>query len=293
MTPLLAATGLFKSFGVPGRLGRRTRMMAVNGASLTIGAGETVGLVGESGSGKSTLGRLLLRLLDPDDGRIVYDGQDITHLSDRAMRPLRRDLQAIFQDPGSALNPRLTAGAQVAEPLLIHEPNETRGRRHERVAELFRQVGLDPSMMLRHPDGFSGGQRQRLCIARALATRPRLLIADEPITALDLSIQAQVLSLLESARAASGLTMLFISHDLAVVRYLCQRVVVMFRGQVIEHGPTEAVFTTPSHPYTQRLVASVFGENGEARRDPFLASPRQEGCTEYQVGADHFVLANF
>ena len=244
---MLEVAGLKKHFPLKGKT-----LRAVDGISFTIGEGETLGLVGESGCGKSTAGKAILRLIDPTEGTIRLRGVDITALGEAAMRPHRRTLQAVFQDPYSSLNPRMTAGAIVAEPLrnfgLASE---------ERVAELFTRVGLAAGQMRRYPHEFSGGQRQRLGIARALALRPALIVADEPVSALDVSVQAQVINLLEDLQAEYRLSYLFIAHDLAVVQHISHRVAVMYLGKLVELADKKPLFAQPRHPYTQALLSAV------------------------------------
>ena len=237
-----------------GALGRRRWLRAVDGVSFSIAEGEALGLVGESGCGKSTIAKLILRLLTPTSGRIVFMGRDITELGRREMRPLRRNMQIVFQDPFASLNPGMKVGDIVAEPLLVHE-----GRRPEaaRIAELLDLVGLDPGDVRKYPHEFSGGQRQRISIARALALRPKLLVLDEPVSALDMSIQAQIINLLIELKQDLGLAYLFIAHDLSVVRHVCERVAVMYLGRIVERGHRDEVFSRPSHPYTQALVSAV------------------------------------
>jgi peptide/nickel transport system ATP-binding protein len=227
---------------------------AVDGVSFEIRRGAIVGLVGESGSGKTTVGRCILRLVEPSNGEIEFDGVDLRTLSDREMRRYRRRLQIVFQDPFSSLNPRLRVEDIVGEALDTH--GLAPGRRRERVAELLGRVGLDPEQGRRYPHEFSGGQRQRIGIARALAVEPDFIVADEPVSALDVSVQAQVLNLLQDLQQAFGLTMLFIAHDLAVVEYLCDEVVVMYLGRVMERGPSRSVYEAPRHPYTQALLSA-------------------------------------
>lgn len=229
---------------------------AVAGLSFTVAPGETLGLVGESGSGKSTVGRLVLQLEKPDSGRIVFDGTDLTALTPGELKPFRKHVQVVFQDPYAALNPRMRVGEFVAEPMVVHGVGAA-SEREARVEELFRTVGLNPDFMNRYPHEFSGGQRQRIGIARAIALNPRFLVADEPITALDVSIQAQIINLFQDLQQQMGLALLFIAHDLSMVRYLCQRVAVMLRGKIVEMGPTEAIFSNPLHPYTQALISAV------------------------------------
>ncbi|MEJ1158468.1 ABC transporter ATP-binding protein [Prosthecomicrobium sp. N25] len=262
---LLSVRGLVKHFPAAG-----TRVVhAVEHVDLEIARGRIVGLVGESGSGKTTVGRTILRLTEPTAGKAVFDGTDLFALSERDLRPWRRRLQIMFQDPYSSLNPRLDVAAILGEALDARGyPGGGRGRarRRERVAELLAMVGLRPEHAGRYPHEFSGGQRQRIGIARALAVEPDFIVADEPVSALDVSVQAQILNLLQDLRAALGLTMLFISHDLGVVEYLCDEVVVMYLGRVMERGPSHAVHNDPRHPYTRALVAAAPVPDPTARR---------------------------
>lgn len=297
--PLLQVQDLRKAYHSAGGLlsGRDEVVTAVDGVSFTIHAGETLGLVGESGSGKSTTGRLLLQLEPPDSGEILWRGEPLQGLSRRQLKPYRQDMQIIFQDPYSALNPRMTVGDFVAEPLLVHGRFKQKRERQERVAELFRLVGLSPDFMRRYPHEFSGGQRQRVCIARALALEPQFIVADEPITALDVSIQAQIVNLFQDLQQQLGITWLFIAHDLAMVRYLCHRVAVMLHGRIVEIGPTEALFAHPQHPYTQALLSAIPIPNPQIER---LRQPDKYDATAHSpspsaklvaVGPDHFVLS--
>jgi oligopeptide/dipeptide ABC transporter ATP-binding protein len=272
--PLLDVQNLKVHFPVKGSAlsGTSSTVKAVDGVSLMVAAGEAVGLVGESGCGKSTLGRSILRLLEPTSGRIFFDGQDITTLGARALRPLRRQFQMIFQDPFHSLNPRMTVGQSIGEALVIHGLGNSEAARQTRVAELLQSVGLTPDVADRFPHQFSGGQRQRIGIARALAVEPRLIVCDEPVSALDVSVQAQVINLLQDIQRDRGLAYLFISHDLAVVEHLCQRIVVMYLGRVVESGPAHSIGRNPQHPYTQVLLSAVPTVNPSAKRDRILLS---------------------
>jgi oligopeptide/dipeptide ABC transporter ATP-binding protein len=255
---LLRVRGLTKRFPISRRLLGRPEawLTAVDRVDLELARGETLGLVGESGSGKTTLGRCILHLLPPDAGTVTFDGIDLGSLSGRRLRAMRREMQIIFQDPFGSLNPRMRVGAIVAEPLIIHGLCR-RPDRPRRVAELLAMVGLDADCAERYPHEFSGGQRQRIGIARALAVSPRLVIADEPVSSLDVSVQAQVLNLLVDLQERLGLTYLFIAHDLAVVRHISDRVAVMYRGRLVEVGPAAEVYARPLHPYTRALLESV------------------------------------
>ncbi len=243
---------------------------AVEEVSLQIEKGETVGLVGESGCGKSTLGRTVLRLYEPTAGSILFDGVDLTRLSQRALRPMRRNMQMIFQDPYASLNPRMSVGAAIAEPLEIHELENTREAREARVQELLARVGLRGDAAKRYPHEFSGGQRQRIGIARALACKPQFIVCDEPISALDVSIQAQIVNLLEDLQTADSLTYLFISHDLKIVQHICDRVAVMYLGRIVELAEAKALYRTPKHPYTQALLSAVPRIDPKTRRDRII-----------------------
>jgi oligopeptide transport system ATP-binding protein len=254
---LLQVRHLVKEFSRKGGLFRAgTTVRAVDDVSFTIEEGETFGLVGESGSGKTTTGRCILRLIEPTSGEVEFKGQDVLRFSRQRMREARREMQIVFQDPYSSLNPRMRAGTIVEEPLAIHKIG-TKAERRERVAELFRLVGLDPAQLARYPHQFSGGQRQRIGLARALALNPSLVIADEPVSALDVSVQAQVINLLMELQDRLKLTYLFIAHDLRLVRHICSRVAVMYRGRIVEMGRTEALFEAPAHPYTRALLSAI------------------------------------
>ena len=240
-----------------GMLAKTGTIRAVDGVTLDIRRGETFAIVGESGCGKSTLARLLMRLLQPTSGEVTFDGWDIATLNGRALSALRRDMQFIFQDPFSSLNPRMSVGRLIAEPLETHFPQMTAADRREKVAGLLRQVGLRPEHAGRYPHEFSGGQRQRIGIARALASGPKLIIGDEPVSALDVSVQAQVINLLGDLRDDLGLTLIIIAHDLAVIRHMSDRVAVMYLGEIVEIGTADEIFETPRHPYTLALLSAI------------------------------------
>jgi oligopeptide/dipeptide ABC transporter ATP-binding protein len=271
--PVLEVRDLVKHYAVrrSGWLASRALVHAVDGVSFSLAKGETLAIVGESGSGKSTVGRMILGLTPPTSGSVVLQGTRIDHLGRRAMRPLRRHLQLIFQDPYASLNPRHTAERIVGEPL-GNFTDAGPAERRARAAELLLRVGLGPDYLDRHPHQFSGGQRQRLGIARAIATRPTVVVCDEPVSALDVSVQAQVINLLVDLQAEFGMSYLFIAHDLGVVEHVSDRTAVMYLGQIVELASTRALFAAPQHPYTQALMASV------PLPDPTLANPDQGGA---------------
>ncbi|MFR7989001.1 MAG: ABC transporter ATP-binding protein [Anaerovoracaceae bacterium] len=246
---------------------KKTVVHAVTDVSLKVYEGETLGIVGESGCGKSTLGRLILRLLEATRGKVIYEGQDLRELSTEQMRNMRKKMQMVFQDPYASLNPRLKIRDIVAEPLVTHKINKTKEEDTAVVEDLLRKTGIRPEFMYRYPHQFSGGQRQRVSIARALALKPRLIICDEPVSALDVSIQSQILNLLGDLQAEMNLTYLFISHDLSVVRYLSDRVCVMFLGKVCELGITREIYAEPLHPYTKFLLEAVPVPDPEVRKE--------------------------
>ena len=266
--PLLRVSRLVKNF--PARrgilVGAGEEVHAVDEVSFEIGAGETLGLVGESGCGKSTTGRCVLRLIEPTSGEIWLEGRSVTRLGARALGALRRDMQIIFQDPYASLNPRMTVGAIVGEALTIHKLAETRGEYQARVVELLRLVGLDADHMRRFPHEFSGGQRQRVGIARALAVSPKLIVCDEPVSALDVSIQAQIINLLADLQDEFGLAYLFIAHDLAVVQHISTRVAVMYLGRIVELAGADELYANPRHPYTEALLSAVPAPDPRVRR---------------------------
>src|SRR5262244_2449426 len=258
-TPLLQVKNLKKYFPIRGGLFSRevARVHAVDDVSFTIQRGETLGLVGESGCGKSTTGRCILRLIEPTAGEVIFDDRNVTTLDKRALRHLRRDMQIIFQDPYASLNPRMTVGSIIGEALVIHKLAKTKREREERVVHLLETVGLNADHLRRYPHEFSGGQRQRIGIARALAVNPKLIVADEPVSALDVSIQAQVINLLEDLQKEFNLTYLFIAHDLSVVRHISDRVAVMYLGKIVEVADRDELFAHPRHPYTVALMSAV------------------------------------
>jgi oligopeptide/dipeptide ABC transporter ATP-binding protein len=264
--PILAASGLKKYFGGVRLLFARIPLIkAVDGVSFAVERGETFAVVGESGCGKSTLGRLLLRLIEPTEGQVFYEGRDITALPGGEMRRLRRELQIIFQDPFASLNPRMSVGDIIGEPIWLHGLADSRGRR-DRVAELLATVGLQPSHAGRYPHEFSGGQRQRIGIARALAGEPTVIVGDEPLSALDVSIQAQIVNLLEELKERFRLTLILVAHDLSVIRHMSDRVAVMYLGEIVELARVGALFEAPLHPYTQALLAAIPSPSPSRRR---------------------------
>ena len=281
--PLLRVRDLAMTF--PGRR-RSSPVRAVDGVGFDLAAGETLGLVGESGCGKSTTGRMIVRLLEPTAGTVEYDGRSIAHLSQRAMKPLRRDIQMVFQDPHSSLNPRQSVARIIADPLLVQGAGAEEARK--RAVELMELVGLIPEHADRRPHEFSGGQAQRIGIARALATGPRLVVADEPVSALDVSVQAQIVNLMERLQDELGLAYLFIAHDLSVVKRVCDRVAVMYLGRIVEIGAKDRVYDAPAHPYTRALLSAVPLPDPAAERareritllgDPPSPAAPPPGCT--------------
>jgi peptide/nickel transport system ATP-binding protein/oligopeptide transport system ATP-binding protein len=287
---LVEVRHLVKHFSRGGGLFREKSVVrAVDDVSFTVEEGETFSLVGESGSGKSTTGRCMLRLIEPTSGEVLFRGKNVLGLSSAEMRAARRDMQMVFQDPYSSLNPRMRAFTIVEEPLVIHDIG-TRAERQERVAELFRLVGLDPSHLDRFPHEFSGGQRQRIGLARALALNPSFIIADEPVSALDVSIQAQVINLLMDLQQQLKLTYLFIAHDLRLVRHISNRVAVMYLGKIVEIGRTADIFDNPQHPYTRALLSAVPSIDPDAPRQrvELDASSVDRSTPLKQISESHF-----
>ena len=268
--PILDVQGVGKIFGIAsGFLTKPVTLTALSDISFTVKKGETLGIVGESGCGKSTLGRCILQLLTPDEGKVLWLGEDLTALPEDEMRKRRRDLQIIFQDPLASLNPRMTVGGIIEDPLRTLMPEMNQKQRRAKVLEMMEAVGLLPEMINRYPHEFSGGQAQRIGIARALITEPKLIVCDEPVSALDVSIQAQILNLLSELRDRFNLTLVFISHDLSVVRHVSDRIMVLYLGRMIEYAPREALYNDPKHPYTRALLSAV------PVPDPKLARARE------------------
>jgi ABC-type oligopeptide transport system ATPase subunit len=271
--PLLEVRHLSKEFPrKKGLFGKSTVVRAVDDVSFSIEKGETFGLVGESGSGKTTAGRCILRLIEPSAGEVLFDGRDVLKLSRGDLRRTRRDMQIVFQDPYSSLNPRMRVSDVVEEPLIIHKLG-SRPERRERVRQLFALVGLNPDHLQRYPHEFSGGQRQRIGLARALALNPSLIIADEPVSALDVSVQAQVVNLLMELQERLKLTYLFIAHDLRLVEHICNRVAVMYLGKIVEMGATAKLFASPQHPYTKALLSAIPVPDPDAARHRIVLDP--------------------
>ncbi|MEZ5652817.1 MAG: dipeptide ABC transporter ATP-binding protein [Burkholderiaceae bacterium] len=315
--PMLEVRGLKKYFPVRGALGNTVQQVkAVNDVSFTMNRGETFGMVGESGCGKSTLGRTILRLTEPTEGQALYEGKDIFSVQAQELQSIRQEIQMVFQDPYSSLNPRKRIGATLEEPLVIHDIGAPEGRT-EKVLDILNRVGLQPDHYYRYPHEFSGGQRQRIGIARALMVDPKLIVCDEPVSALDVSIQSQIINLLRQLQSDFGLTFLFIAHDISVVRYISDRIGVMYLGRMVEQAPTDDMFASPLHPYTQALLSSVPIPDPSVKRERIilqgeLPSPlnpptgcvfhtrcpyakdecRQEIPVRKEVSAEHFVACH-
>jgi ABC-type oligopeptide transport system ATPase subunit len=288
--PLLDVRHLSKEFSrKKGLFGKGTVVRAVDDVSFSIEKGETFGLVGESGSGKTTTGRCILRLIEPSAGEVLFDGRDVLKLSRGDLRRARRDMQIVFQDPYSSLNPRMRVSDIVEEPLIIHKLG-SKAERRERVRQLFGLVGLNPDHLARYPHEFSGGQRQRIGLARALALNPSLIIADEPVSALDVSVQAQVVNLLMELQDRLKLTYLFIAHDLRLVEHICSRVAVMYLGRIVEMGETAKLFAAPQHPYTRALLSAIPVPDPDATRHRIVLDPASfdRGAPLREIGSGHF-----
>jgi oligopeptide transport system ATP-binding protein len=288
--PLLEVEHLVKHFGRDaGLLHASTRITAVDDVSFSIEEGETFGLVGESGSGKTTTGRCLLRLIEPSSGAVRFRGEDVLGFSRRRMRDARREMQIVFQDPYSSLNPRMRARQIVEEPLIIHKLG-SKDERRTRVAELFGLVGLDAAHLDRYPHQFSGGQRQRIGLARALALNPSFVVLDEPVSALDVSVQAQVVNLLMDLQAKLRLTYLFVAHDLRLVEHICSRVAVMYLGKIVEIGPTASLFEAPQHPYTRALLSAIPVLDPDAPKHRVVLDPASvnRDAALKEIAAGHF-----
>jgi len=287
--PLLEVRHLVKEFSRrKGLFAKPSVLRAVDDVSFAIEKGETFGLVGESGSGKTTTGRCILRLIEPTSGQVIFDGRDVLALPRGELRALRRNMQIVFQDPYSSLNPRMRVGAIVEEPLVIHKLG-SRQERRARVRELFELVGLNPDHLARLPHEFSGGQRQRIGLARALALDPSLVIADEPVSALDVSVQAQVVNLLMDLQQRLGLTYLFIAHDLRLVEHICTRVAVMYLGKIVEMGDTAKLFAAPRHPYTRALLSAIPVPDPNAPRQRIILDTESfdRGAPLREIAAGH------
>jgi oligopeptide transport system ATP-binding protein len=289
---LLEIHDLYKSFSVKAGLGKKVEARAVDGVSLALARGEALGLVGESGCGKSTLGRLALRLIEPTAGRVVFEGRDLAELNSRELRSLRKKMQIIFQDPFASLNPRMRIEEIVAEPLVIHALAEKRELR-DRSAALLEKVGLSTDALRRYPHEFSGGQRQRVGIARALASGPSFIVADEPVSALDVSVQAQIINLLADLRVDLQLSFLFIAHDLNIVRHFSDRVAVMYLGKIVELAPAEEIYRNPSHPYTEALLADIPIADPTVRRKHILLKGDIPSPTQIPSGCRFHTRCNY
>jgi ABC-type oligopeptide transport system ATPase subunit len=288
--PLLEVRHLVKEFSRRrGIFGATSVVKAVDDISFTVEQGETFGLVGESGSGKTTTGRCILRLIEPSSGDVIFDGRDVLTLSRRDLRRARRDMQIVFQDPYSSLNPRMRVGDIVEEPLVIHRLG-SKAERRARVKELFELVGLNPDHLQRYPHEFSGGQRQRIGLARALALNPSFIIADEPVSALDVSVQAQVVNLLMDLQQRLKLTYLFIAHDLRLVEHICSRVAVMYLGKIVEMGETAKLFAAPQHPYTRALLSAIPVPDPDAPRQRIVLDPTSfnRAAPLREIAAGHY-----